>query len=92
MGRLQQPSAPQWFGVFTTRPFRGRRTLHSRPGEASKLAPTVDQIRGKEPSIALDLRYKPLWVDYKTGDPGQPGSFGYNTTTHGPLVGIVINF
>jgi hypothetical protein len=43
-------------------------------------------------SIALDLRYKALWVDYEAGDPGQPGSFGYNTTTHGPLVGIVINF
>jgi hypothetical protein len=40
----------------------------------------------------LDLQYKAIWVDYETGSAGQPGFFQYDTTTHGPIIGVVFNF
>ena len=40
----------------------------------------------------LDLQYKALWVDYEDGRTGQPGSFNYDTLTHGPLAGLIIRF
>ena len=40
----------------------------------------------------LDIRYKALWVDYETGSAGQPNFFSYDTTTHGPIIGVIINF
>jgi len=43
-------------------------------------------------STELDLRYKALVVDYETGTPGQPGYFKYDTTTHGPIVGLIFKF
>ena len=43
-------------------------------------------------SMDLDLQYKALWVDYETGSAGQPGFFQYDTTTHGPIIGVVFNF
>ena len=39
----------------------------------------------------IDLRYKGLWVDYKNGSVGSPGGFAYDTTTHGPIVGIIFD-
>ncbi len=43
-------------------------------------------------STELDLHYKALYVDYETGTPGQPGYFKYDTTTHGPVIGLVFHF
>ncbi len=43
-------------------------------------------------SMKLDLQYKATWVDFETGTQGQPGFFKYDTVTHGPLVGLVIDF
>jgi len=40
----------------------------------------------------LDLGYKALYVDYETGKPGQPGYFKYDTTTHGPVIGLMFKF
>ncbi len=40
----------------------------------------------------LDLGYKALAVDYETGTPGQPGFFKYDTTTHGPMIGLMFKF
>ena len=40
----------------------------------------------------LEVGYKGLWVDYEEGRPGQPGHFAYDTVTHGPLLGLKINF
>lgn len=40
----------------------------------------------------LDMQYSALWVDFEDGTPGTPGSFGYDTVTHGPLLGIIYNF
>ena len=40
----------------------------------------------------LELGYKGLWVDYEEGRMGTPGSFAYDTVTHGPLVGLKIHF
>ncbi len=40
----------------------------------------------------LDLAYKALYVDYETGTPGQPGFFKYDTTTHGPIIGLMFKF
>ena len=40
----------------------------------------------------LDLGYKALYVDYETGTPGQPGYFKYDTTTHGPAIGLMFKF
>ena len=41
---------------------------------------------------AVDLRYKALWVDFEDGTPNTPGSFAYDTVTHGPLIGIIYRF
>ena len=43
-------------------------------------------------TIALDLQYKALWVDYEEGTSGQPGFFQYDTVTHGPIIGLVFSF
>jgi hypothetical protein len=40
----------------------------------------------------LDLGYKALYVDYETGTFGQPGYFKYDTTTHGPVIGLMFKF
>ncbi|MBN7796879.1 hypothetical protein [Parahaliea mediterranea] len=40
----------------------------------------------------LELGYNFLWVDYEEGKVGTPGSFKYDTVTHGPLVGLQIHF
>jgi hypothetical protein len=40
----------------------------------------------------LDLQYKGLWVDYESGTRGRPGYFEYDTVTHGPILGLIINF
>ncbi len=37
---------------------------------------------------ALDMSYKAVWVDYETGNSGQPGHFHYDTVTHGPILGV----
>ncbi len=42
--------------------------------------------------LALDLRYKGLWVDYEDGTPGTPGYFSYDTVTHGAIVGLMFRF
>ena len=41
---------------------------------------------------SLDLQYKALWVDYEDGKSGQRGYFSYDTATHGPIVGLKIDF
>jgi hypothetical protein len=41
---------------------------------------------------SLDLQYKALWVDFEEGKSGQPGFFAYDTVTHGPIVGLKIEF
>jgi hypothetical protein len=43
-------------------------------------------------SKELNLQYKALAVDYETGTPGQPGYFKYDTTTHGPIIGLMFKF
>jgi hypothetical protein len=43
-------------------------------------------------SMELDLQYKALFVDYKTGTRGEPGYFKYDTTTHGPIIGLMFKF
>ena len=43
-------------------------------------------------SMELDLQYKALFVDYETGTAGQPGYFKYDTTTHGPVIGLIFKF
>ncbi len=40
----------------------------------------------------LDMQYVGTWVDYEDGTPGIPGSFAYDTVTHGPLLGIIYDF
>ncbi len=40
----------------------------------------------------LELGYKGLRVDYEEGNEGQVGHFVYDTVTHGPLLGLKINF
>ncbi len=42
--------------------------------------------------FSLDLQYKALWVDYEDGKSGQSGYFSYDTVTHGPIVGLKIEF
>ena len=39
--------------------------------------------------LDLDLFYWGLWVDYESGDRGQPAFFQYDTVTHGPAVGLI---
>ncbi len=41
--------------------------------------------------LELDMRYRGLWVDYESGDPGDADYFEYDTVTHGPLIGLKIN-
>ena len=43
-------------------------------------------------SWLLDVGYKGTWVDYETGQKGQPGYFSYDTVTHGPLLGVIYKF
>jgi opacity protein-like surface antigen len=43
-------------------------------------------------TFAIDLKYRGLWVDYEDGTRGTPGYFAYDTVTHGPVVGLIINF
>jgi hypothetical protein len=31
-------------------------------------------------------------VDYETGTAGQAGFFKYDTTTHGPIIGLIFKF
>jgi hypothetical protein len=40
----------------------------------------------------LDLGYRALYVDYETGTLGQPGYFKYDTSTHGPAIGLMFKF
>ncbi|MFQ5345893.1 MAG: hypothetical protein ACE5DZ_08045 [Mariprofundus sp.] len=42
--------------------------------------------------FSLDAQYKALWVDYSSGTAGQPGYFAYKTVTHGPVLGLIIDF
>jgi hypothetical protein len=42
--------------------------------------------------LSLDVQYKALWVDYEDGTKGSPGYFTYDTVTHGPLIGLKIEF
>ncbi len=44
------------------------------------------------PMFSLDLQYKALWVDYEEGKSGQPSYFSYDTVTHGPIIGLKIEF
>lgn len=41
---------------------------------------------------AMEFLYKGTWVDYEEGRPGTRGYFAYDTVTHGPLLGLIINF
>jgi hypothetical protein len=43
-------------------------------------------------SMALDLAYVALGVDYEDGTPGEPGYFLYDTITQGPAVGFLFRF
>lgn len=43
-------------------------------------------------SWALDIGYKAVWVDYESGNRGQPGYFAYDTVTHGPMIGVIYRF
>jgi hypothetical protein len=43
-------------------------------------------------TFSLDLQYRAMWVDYEEGNSGQPGYFAYDTVTHGPIVGLKIEF
>jgi hypothetical protein len=43
-------------------------------------------------TFSLDLQYRAMWVDYEEGTSGQPGYFAYDTVTHGPIVGLKIEF
>jgi hypothetical protein len=43
-------------------------------------------------STILDLKYKAIWVDFESGTAGTPDFFGYDTVTHGPIVGIIFEF
>ena len=40
----------------------------------------------------LNLHYRAVWVDYESGTRGQPGSYAYDTVTHGPLIGLTFKF
>ena len=42
--------------------------------------------------LALELAYRATWVDYDDGTRQMPGYFAYDTVTHGPLIGLVVNF
>ena len=62
-------------------------------GGADFTASTVVGFRYRIGELTeLDLGYKALLVDYETGTPGQPGYFKYDTTTHGPAIGLMFNF
>jgi len=43
-------------------------------------------------NMALEMGYRALGVDFKTGTAQMPGYFAYDTVTHGPLVGVVFGF
>ncbi len=62
-------------------------------GGADFTASTVIGFRYRIGELTeLDLGYKALLVDYETGTPGQPGYFMYDTTTHGPIIGLMFKF
>lgn len=42
--------------------------------------------------MTLDLKYKATWVDFEEGTKGQQGYFGYDTVTHGTVIGLTFNF
>lgn len=42
--------------------------------------------------MTLDLKYKATWVDFEEGAKGQQGYFGYDTVTHGTVIGLAFNF
>jgi len=46
---------------------------------------------GETLTLAINLRYKALSVDYDEGVAG-PGYFAYDTITHGPLIGLSFTF
>lgn len=43
-------------------------------------------------SVILNVRYRATWVDYEDGSSGAPGSFAYDTVTHGPYLGVNFKF
>lgn len=43
-------------------------------------------------TAALELGYKALDVDFESGSRGSRDYFAYDTTTHGPVVGLQLNF
>ena len=43
-------------------------------------------------TASLELGYKGLDVDYETGTPGTRNYFAYDTTTHGPVIGLQFSF
>lgn len=42
--------------------------------------------------MTLDLKYKATLVDFEEGTKGQQGYFGYDTVTHGTVIGLAFNF
>lgn len=42
--------------------------------------------------LDFNLKYKGLWVDFESGNPGEPGYFAYDTVTHGPIVSLIFKF
>jgi opacity protein-like surface antigen len=42
--------------------------------------------------FSVELQYKATGVDYDEGVRGSPGYFSYDTITHGPLLGMSIEF
>ena len=43
-------------------------------------------------SLVLEFGYRAVDVDYENDNPPDQGFFAYDATTHGPLVGLVIEF
>lgn len=43
-------------------------------------------------TMALEIGYRSLWVDFEDGTAQMPGYFAYETATHGPVTGVVFSF
>jgi hypothetical protein len=43
-------------------------------------------------TVSLDVKYRAIWVDYEDGTKGTPGYFAYDTVTHGPFLGLKVDF
>jgi hypothetical protein len=102
-GSLSVAASEEWLdpvvGLRWTGDFANRWQLRLRGdvggfgiSSDSSWSASVTTLYTMSDRFVLELGYRALDVDYSNDKAGNEGAFAYDTTTHGPLLGLVITF